>query len=417
MLSPCPSLDAGFHHRAATSIVVSGDPPRPLRIAHCIHGLGLGGAQQIIAQLVRGTARDEFQHFCYASRTGVFHERVERAGATVRILPRHLLKFDPSWVRSLARSMREDRIDIVHTYLFGDSLHGYLATKRANGIPVLMSLHTNRRGQNLLQRTGYGWLLHRVALTVACSETVRTSFQPHTPLPEQRFLVVANGLDSNEIGATGSTGRDPFTASYDVPKEAILIGAVGRLVAIKDFPLLIRAFARLRATTDADVRLAIIGDGPHAGRLKRLAKREGVADRVIFTGFRDDVLACMRRMDVVAMTSFYEAMPVTVLEAMALGRAIVATRSPGIVDTVRDGEEAVLVDGRDPRSLSEALLRVVADPHLRSRLGASARARFDRDFTASRMVGRYQDLYRSLASRRSGQRARPLPGGDIEQWL
>ena len=103
-----------------------------MRIAHCIHGLGVGGAQQVVREITAGSDRSEFRYFVYCCVDGDTRPRIEETGATVRVLPRRLSKIDPAWVRGLARAMREDHVDLVHTHLFGDSLHGYLAA-RASG--------------------------------------------------------------------------------------------------------------------------------------------------------------------------------------------------------------------------------------------------------------------------------------------
>src|SRR5688572_16628258 len=114
---------------------------RPLRVAHLIHGLGLGGAQQIIRHIVAESDAASYEHLVYAGNDGVFRPDIEAAGARVCVVPRRLRLFDPLWLSALARRMREDRIAVVHTHLFGDNLHGYLAARWAGGIPVIMTLH------------------------------------------------------------------------------------------------------------------------------------------------------------------------------------------------------------------------------------------------------------------------------------
>ncbi|MEM7586074.1 MAG: glycosyltransferase, partial [Acidobacteriota bacterium] len=111
--------------------MVDSAPRQSLRVAHCIHGLGLGGAQKVIAALVRGRQDPRLEVFVYSCHGGVHREEIAAAGATVRLLPRHLPKIDPLWAMRLGRRMRRDRIDLVHTHLFGDSLHGVLAARLA----------------------------------------------------------------------------------------------------------------------------------------------------------------------------------------------------------------------------------------------------------------------------------------------
>src|SRR5205807_2396827 len=139
------------------------------------HGLGLGGAQEVIRQIVAGR-RGDFTYYVYTCEGGSLLGRLESAGARVRVLPRRLPKLDPGWVARLARAMRGDGIEIVHTHLFGDSLHGYLAAQAAGGLPVVMTLHSERALSTRLQQAGYRWLLRRAAQVVACGNSVRGSF-------------------------------------------------------------------------------------------------------------------------------------------------------------------------------------------------------------------------------------------------
>ena len=130
-------------------------------IAHCIHGLGLGGAQRVLHEILLKSDDNDFRYSVYCSLDGLFRKDVETAGATVQILPRRLPKLDPFWIRKLSVAMRLDRIELVHTHLFGDSLHGYLAARACASLPVIMTLHNTWSSFSRLQRLGYRWLFGR----------------------------------------------------------------------------------------------------------------------------------------------------------------------------------------------------------------------------------------------------------------
>ena len=108
-----------------------------MRVAHCIHGLSLAGAQQVIRHIVESSDKERFRYFVYAHLDGPLRPAIERAGATVRLIHRRLPLFDPAWMWALRRAMVDDRIDVVHTHLFGDSLHGLLAARIAGRLPVV----------------------------------------------------------------------------------------------------------------------------------------------------------------------------------------------------------------------------------------------------------------------------------------
>jgi glycosyltransferase involved in cell wall biosynthesis len=384
-----------------------------MRVAHCIHGLGLGGAQEIIRQIVAGgeepvaSGRGGFQYLVYSCEGGAFERRVAAAGATVRLLPRRLPKLDPLWVVALARAMRRDGVDVVHTHLFGDSLHGWLAARAAGRRPVVMTLHIGVEGLTRLQRAGYRWLLARADQTVACSDSVHRSYAAEGWPARRPLLTLRNGIAApapqtppptaavlaelrRDLGLTASAARSPGVR---------VVASIGRLAEQKGHRHLIAAFGRLRAAGGADgAHLVLVGEGELRGELARRAREAGVSDRVIFAGFRADVARLLPACDVVAFPSLYEGLPVALLEAMAAARCVVAADLPGIAQAVRDGREALLVPPADAAALAGALARALADGELRRRLGAAAELRFRARYTASRMVAGYERLYREVAA-------------------
>lgn len=364
------------------------------RIAHCIHGLDLGGAQQVVKHLVRGCGRAGFSSVVYSPVGGVFADEVADAGAVVHVLPRRFPKLDPGWVRTLARQMRDDGIELVHTHLFGDSLHGYLAARSAGQLPVVTTLHAVAGFHSRVQRLGYRWLLPRVARAVACSDAVRRSFVADLAGRPATVDVIANGiaLPSPEHAAA---------AAIDVGGgRAVVVAGIGRLVPEKDFASLIDAVALLWKE-GLPIRLLLLGEGPLRGALEARAAAAGVAEWVSLPGFRPDVQELLRTIDVVAFSSLDEGLPMALLEAMAAARCVVATDVGGIGGAARHDQEALLVPPRDPAALAGALRRVIRDPALRRRLGAAAERRVRECFTAERMVDAYMRLYRDvLAARR-----------------
>ncbi|MEM7355042.1 MAG: glycosyltransferase, partial [Acidobacteriota bacterium] len=310
-----------------------------MRIAHCIHGLGSGGAQKVIATLLHQRQDPSLRHFVYSCHDGVERRAIEAAASAVRILPRTLAKLDPIWVWRLARAMRRDAIALVHTHLFGDSLHGYLAARLSGNRPVVMTLHTRPEGLSGLQRRGYGGLLRRCARAVACSQAVARAFEQaygESGLPHP-ILTIANGLTPPDDGLSPEQQK-VLRASLGYGPETLLLGAIGRLAVEKGFDDLLTALADLRSIVP-EVRLLLVGDGPLRHALEQRAEALGLGETVHFTGFRTDVAQLLGIIDVVVFSSLWEGLPVALLEAMATRRCIVTTDVPGILEAVRDGRE------------------------------------------------------------------------------
>jgi glycosyltransferase involved in cell wall biosynthesis len=365
-----------------------------VNVAHCIHGLGLGGAQQIVRYIVGRAEPRRFRYFVYSSLGGIRRREVEATGATVRVIPRRIPKLDPFWARKLAKAMKRDRIDVVHTHLFGDSLHGYLGAKMAGDLPVIMTLHNVLEGHNYFQRLGYRWLVPRCTRAVSCSEFVRSSFVDARVRNAARIVAIPNGIEDPVSRLSEREEAFDFRRELDIDPRAPVIASIGRLVEQKGLDDLIVAFSRVESPNSSDPVLVILGDGPLRDDLERQSREHDVADRVRFAGFRQDISRLMPQIDVVAFSSLWEGLPVALLEAMAFERCIVGTEIPGILEAVRHDKEAILVPPRNVERLSEALRQTTFDVSRRSRLGRAARFRFLERFTARRMVDEYETVYR-----------------------
>lgn len=370
---------------------------RPLRIAQCIHGVGLGGAQQVVKGLIETSDPQQLTHVVYCCVDGVRRAEIEAAGARVHVIPRRVPRVDPFWIGALARRMSADHVDLVHTHLFGDSLHGLLAARR-RGLPVVMTLHGLAEAHPPLQRAGYRWLIPRSAAVVACSNLARDSWR--------RFLgegasgieigAIPNGVSARASERSRAETRARLCADLGIPGDALLVAAIGRLAPQKAYRHLLEAMAGLAPAVRARCRLLVLGDGPLRSDLEARSERLGLAASTTFAGTRTDVAELLPGIDVVAFSSLVEGMPMALLEAMAAGRALVATAVGGIPEAVRDGVEALLVPPGDPAALGAALERLATDGELRRRLGESARRRFLERYTVEPMAAAYRDLYRDV---------------------
>jgi glycosyltransferase involved in cell wall biosynthesis len=179
-----------------------------------------------------------------------------------------------------------------------------------------------------------------------------------------------------------------------VPHDGVVLGAVGRLDPQKGFDVLLEALVALPG-----VRLVLVGEGRSRSDLQARARVLGVAGRVTFAGWSEDVRSHLAGFDVVVLPSRSEGFPLTIVEAMLAGLPVVATRVGSVAEAVRDGETGLLVGKDDPRALAAALRRLVDDRGLRHRMGACAREVAARHFTVQRMARAYEDLYAELLAR------------------
>jgi len=292
--------------------------------------------------------------------------------------------------------MRRDGIDIVHTHLFGDSLHGFIAAKRSGDLPVVMTLHNARENFSRLQLWAYRHLLPRCARVVACSPSARNSFADIVDGKAVYMCTIANGFDAGNDRAPDHQEIAALKSTLGIPPGARVIGAIGRMVEQKGFNYLITAIGALSQETREEVRLVLLGTGADLPALMQQAQDEGIVDLVLFPGFRSDAREILGIFDVVAFPSLFEGLPVALLEAMAAATCIVASDIDSLSEVLSDDVNALLVPPRDPHALATAIGRVLADATLCKRLRSAAKELYRERFTAARMVQDYVALYRSI---------------------
>jgi glycosyltransferase involved in cell wall biosynthesis len=223
------------------------------------------------------------------------------------------------------------------------------------------------------------WLYNRaVDRVIAISEGVRAALLA-AGVRGDRIRVVPSGVDPERLVAPPGAGPS-LRRAWEVRDDELLVVAPGVLERRKGHAVLLDALARV----PGPVRLVVCGDGAERAALAAAARPLGT--RVRFAGFRDDMPACLAAADMVAMPSLQEGLGVAALEAMAAGRAVVASRTGGLAEVVVEGETGFLVPPGDAGALAVALARLAADAALRARLGAAGRARVLAHYTSARMA-------------------------------
>jgi glycosyltransferase involved in cell wall biosynthesis len=356
-----------------------------VKIVHVLISGEVAGGQVVALQLARAARERGDEVELVVSRAGPVGEegfrthvadlnRLFRADAVLRL-------------RSVLRGA-----DVVHTHTLAAANVLARVAARSAGVPVLSHLHIENRfrpaTEPVLRRLDNATA--RSARLVAVSHDTKRAYEAQG-YPRGRIEVVHNGVEPAPA-ANGSIRAE--LGLEGVP----LIGEVARLCDVKGQRELIAALAHV-----PDARLVLVGDDLEQGGafregLERDAERAGVRDRVVFTGYRPDARAVVAELDVLALPSWTEGLPLVVLEAMASARAVVATPVGGTPELVQDGETGLLVPPRDPDALAAALRRLLADADLRRRLGEAGERRVRAEFTLDAMCARVLAIYDELAA-------------------
>jgi sugar transferase (PEP-CTERM/EpsH1 system associated) len=306
---------------------------------------------------------------------------------------------DPVFVLRLAALMRRQRPDIVHTHSWGTLLEGVVAARLAGVRTVVHGEHgtMETRPLNLmLQRRVW----QRVTRVLSVSSRLAATMAERVGYPLERILVIRNGIDTERFHPSL---RQAARGRLGLSDADIVISTAGRLVPVKDQATLLRALALVR-DRGADVRALIAGDGPLREELTALCSQLGLDERVRFLGARKDVEHVFAASDVFVLSSTSEGLSNTILEAMASGAAVVATRVGGADELVEQDVTGLLVPASAPEAMADALVKLIRDSRTRSAMGAAGRHRASEQFSLARMVAAYESLYRELAGSRPGKR-------------
>jgi glycosyltransferase involved in cell wall biosynthesis len=354
-----------------------------VKIVHLVIGGEVAGGQMVALQLGEA-ARLRGDEVVFVSPTaGPFLDRVRASGLTAHVLPIGGA-LSPRAIVRLRGLLRAEHADVLHTHAhFSVNVVGRAAARLAR-VPIVAHMHIEnafRSGRiaRALQRSIDNATARWCARILVVSEATRESLE-RQGYPRDELEVVYNGVDVTQ-------------AKPQRLVEGHTIVHVGRLAPVKGQRELIRALPQLEDAYAVFVGRDVEQGGSFARELEEEAASLGVHDRVLFAGRRDDVPALLAGADVLALPSRIEGLPLVVLEAMAQGTPVVATRVGGTPEIVVDGEAGMLVEPGDVDALAAALRTVLDDPKRAHRLGEAGRRRVLERFSLEAMTSRVLQMY------------------------
>jgi glycosyltransferase involved in cell wall biosynthesis len=372
-----------------------------MRVLYVVDKLHRAGTQVHLQRLVGGLDRAAFDpRVCCLMAGGPIAESLHASGVPVEVLGLPNI-YGPAAARGLvrlARSCRRERVDLVHAYLVSANIYATVAARLARVPAVVTARRDTGFSRNWRLRAVEEWVINPLVDRVtAVSPAAAAAARRERGLGHGKVVTIPNGLDLAEWD-TARHPRADARREWRLAPDETAVAAVGSLSPVKGHVDLLQAAARVLATRPR-VRFFVVGDGPLRAELTALAASLGIAERVVFTGVRDDVARLLSMADVVVLPSHTEGMSNALLEAMAMARAVVATAAGGNVDVLEDGLSGLLVPPRDPATLAAALQRLVDRPYERHALGACARRRIEERYSLPVMLAEHERLYRSLLRR------------------
>jgi sugar transferase (PEP-CTERM/EpsH1 system associated) len=362
----------------------------PVRVAHLLWRLGVGGMEVGVVKLVNHLDRRRI-----SSRICSFNPADSLKYNLASDVPLYEFRRrkgnDPRLVWQLYRRFLHDRPHIVHTHRWGTLLEGLIAARMAR-VPVVvhgehgtMELRTHNR---IVQR----WVWGRVNRVLSVSSVLAERMAEEMKFPVDRITTIRNGVDLPRFGAGNrAAGR----SALGLTSEDLVIGTVGRLVPVKNQAMLLDALAIVRAQ-GVSFKAVLAGEGPLLADLQARVTSLGLADQVILAGSRQDVPDILAAYDIFVLSSLSEGLSNVILEAMAAGLPVVATNVGGAGELVQQDRTGALVASADPQAMAAALLDLVRSPEARRAMGQAARASAQ-NFGLDRMIREYEQMYLELA--------------------
>lgn len=383
----------------------------PIRVLRVIARLNMGGPAIHVSNLAAGLEPRGYETTLVAGSLARGEDSMaflaERLGIRVLTVPelqREVsLLHDARSVRQMTSILREVRPHILHTHTAKAGAIARAAALVAGDARPPIVVHTFHghvlKGYFGPVRTAFFKEVERslarmTDALVAVSPEVRDELVAAGLAPKEKFAVIRLGIPLEERLGDATAGLD-YRGLYGIPRDAFVVGWVGRMTGVKDTDAVLEIVRATRAL-GVDAALVMVGDGPDRERLEERAHELGIARSTFFVGYQPEVAGYYRLFDAFLLPSVNEGTPVSAIEALASGTPVVATRVGGVPDVVRDGEDGFLFEPGDVEGAAARLALLASDAALRETLGAAGRSRVLERYSVARLVDDVDRLYRSL---------------------
>jgi len=367
---------------------------KPPNVLQVVLSLNPGGTERLVVELVK-RLRDELpMAVCCLDDEGAWGAGLRDDHVQVTALGRRD-GFRPGLGRSIARAAAQHGARVIHCHHYSPFVYAALARVWSPGLRIVFTEHgrLSDAPPSAKRRVANCVLSHAPSEVVTVSSELRDHLVAEG-FPAERVSVIYNGIDVGGLPDAGK--RVQMRRALGLSEDAIVLGTVARLDPVKDLGTLIAAMAS-PPLSGVKLTLLVIGDGSERADLERMAHSLGAASAIRFLGHREDARDVLAACDLYGNSSISEGISLTILEAMAAGLPVVATRVGGTPEIV-DDSCGRLVPSRNSEAVAAMLAQLSADPALRHRLGSEARSRVEQRFTLERMVREYRDAYLAVAA-------------------
>ncbi len=374
----------------------------PIKILH-IHVLPVITGSGINTFLTMNGLKQKYHMEMACATGGPLNDLVEQHGIPVRRINNFVSEVslfkDLHALWQVYRLLRREKYDLIHTHNSKGSFIGRLAAKLAGGPPLVYTAHGYAFHENerwfrrifffALEKIAKNWS----ARVICISQPLVDLWVQRNLAPREKIRKIYSGIDICEFAQEDK--RELVRQELGLQPNNIAIGQVSKLWEGKGHEDIITACPRIFEKVP-NAKVFFIGNGPIRNKLNEIVLKNNLQDRIIFLGHHDDIPRITSALDIAVLASHYEGMGRVILEAMAAGLPVVATRVGGIPDLVVEQETGLLVDSQSPEQLAQAIISLAHDPELRDSMGSRGRQRVDSRFSAATMVEQIDQVYQEV---------------------
>jgi len=363
-----------------------------IKVMHVLSDMKVGGAGKWLINLLKAADRSRFEIKVVLPSGSMLIDIIKGLGYEVVTVDGMQDKsFDKGTIALLYKMFKNYKPHIVHTHA---SLSARIAARMAGVKAVVHTKHCIDAPKKGLAKSAGAFVNSRLSdRIIAVSEAVKQNIV-EAGLPEEKTEVIYGGID--ELRELPEDQKTVVRESLGIGRSDIVAGMVARLAEVKGHVYFIEAADIISKSAD-NVKFLIAGIGPKEQELKKLVAEKGLQQKVIFVGYVEDIDRIYNIIDINVISSVSEALCLSLIEGMCLGKPSVGTNVGGIPEVIRNGENGLLVPARDSQALAEAILKLAKDPLLRKTMGQKGREFMKMNFTNGAMAEKIESLYEKLA--------------------
>ncbi len=358
-------------------------------ILQFITGLNPGGAEKMMAKTIAQLDKKKYRILVASLVSGTMEQELRKKYPVTVLNANSIFSF-PRAIRQLRALIKQEDVDIVHSYLYHANIISRFAAKgtRAKVISSVRIKEIKKKSHNIIDML----TSHHVDMYTVVANNVRNWLISKEHINPKRIITIPNGLDFTQFNVLVNTQKK--REQLGIPKDSKILISVANLRKTKDYPTLFKALQQVLRTKH--VELLVVGKGEAESEYRALARKLGVDAHVHFLGFRDDVFKLIKISDICILSTHYEGMSNALLEYMAMKKPIIATAIEENKEVLTTNKEGLLTPEQQPELMAKAIIKLLDDAPLRKRLSANAYKRVKTYHDIKRVAKQTEELYEDL---------------------